>query len=294
MKKIILLFLILFFLNSCKVKSIDYIEYYNKTLAIDSILRFEKDTLTCIKKYKKHFRKYGIHNQERLREFEVYVLLSHKKNKKFGGKRRLYRLIDLITPYKERYKNYSFFCYYGIDSIKIAKRFKRNEDKYNQILIDSFRIAIARDQSSRENGFSSYTKNEDIKNVKLFKWAIKNHGFPSTEKVGSVDFWQNNSFYTTMLTHFIYLDEYSFFKDSLFYYVKSGECNPYSYSQMIDRHDMVIEKKESYYNCLKTFDKEFSSSDSIEINKRRKTIGLPSLKHTVLIPSDRTQILILK
>ena len=151
-----------------------------------------------------------------------------------------------------------------------------------------------RDQSSRKDGFKSNIRNTDVKNIRLFRWTFENYGFPSEQKVGCVNFWQANGFYTTIFTHFIYLDEYFFFKDNLLQYIKSGECDPYSYAQMVDRHDIIIDKKESYYNCLKTFDKDFTSSDSIEFNKRRKTIGLPSLKHTVLIPSDRIQILILK
>lgn len=299
MKKsaVLLVWIVLFFspLQSCKTKNFNYVDYYNEVHVIDSIYRYHKDTLTIIRKYKNLFRKYGSHNQERLREFETYILLSHYKNKKFGGKKSLYKLIDLITPYKERYTDYSFFKKYRIDSIEVAKRFKKREEKYNKILIDSFRIANLRDQITRKIEYNNETRKADLQNINLFKWTIQNYGFPSTEKVGSVDKYYARAYYDIMFIHFHdYEEEYQFLEKEFLKYVKSGECNPYSYAAMVDRHYVLhVDKTKSLYNVWPAFHEE-KHLDTLRININRKKIGLPSLKHTRLIPTDRLQILKLK
>lgn len=293
MKKLLILLILM--LISCKIKNFNYIDYYHETLCIDSVYRFHKDTLATIKNYKKLFRKYGPHNQERLREFETYIYLSHKLNKNFGGKKSLYKLIDMITPYKQRYTDYSFFKKYGIDSLEVENRFLKREEKYNKTLIDSFRVAIYRDQSTRKIEYNNETKIADLKNINLFKWTLQNYGFPSTEKVGSIDLWYAKSFYYSMFIHFHdYEEEYQFLEKELLKYIKSGECNPYVYAAMVDRHyKTYIDKTKSLYYVYPAAHEE-KHIDSIRIDKNRNKIGLPSLKHTRLIPSDRLQILKLK
>ena len=296
MKNIVLAIVLVFIISSCGTKKMDYISYYNKTLAIDSILRFHKDTLTVVKKYKKHFKKYKPHNQERLKEYETYIFLSHKINKNFGGKKSLYTLIDLITPYKYRYTDYSFFKQYGIDSLEVVKRIKKREEKYNKILIDSFTIAYERDQSTRQDGdYTRETKIADLKNVNLFKWSFKNYGFPSSEKVGAFTKWHYEDFYYVLFLHYVIPDsDYFYFKENLVQYIKSGECVPYWYADMVDRYEIEVARHKSYYNVTKTFE-DLTTQDSIRINKNRASIGLPSMKHTVLIPGNRNrQILKLK
>lgn len=291
--KAIILFTLMVLSIGCKTKNINYIEYYNKTHSIDSVFRFQKDTLLTIKLYKKHFRNYGFHNQERLRELETYFLLCHYKGKKFGGKKSLYKLIDLITPFKQRYKDYSFFEKYGIDSLEIASRYQKTESNYNKILIDSFSIALVRDQEFRKNYDKLKIKNADLQNIQLLKWTLQNYGFPSLSKVGSVGNWQDESFYSVLFIHFCYPEEMQYLRENLLPYIKSGECNPYSYAAMVDRYCIQDKKTNSYYYARHNFE-ELSHKDSIIINKRRRSIGLPSLFHTKMLPYDRNQILIIK
>ena len=262
-------------------------------MAIDSILRFHKDTLTVVHKYKRHFKKYKPFNQERLREYETYIFLSHKLNMNFGGKKSLYKLIDLITPYKYRYKDYSFFKKYGIDSLEVLKRMKKRERKYNQILIDSFTVAFERDQSTRKNGYTNETSLADLKNFNLLKWSLKNHGFPSTEKVGALTKWHYDDFYSILLIHFMDLDKYVYCKENLLQNVKSGECVPYHFASMVDRYETEVLKNKDYYNVRKTGD-DLTVEDSIKIDKNRMSLGLPRMKHASLLPGRHLQILKLK
>ena len=62
---------------------------------------------------------------------------------------------------------------------------------------------------------------------------------------------------------------------------------------MIDRYCIQEENTNSYYYARHNFE-ELTHKDSIIINKRRRSIGLPSLTHTKILPYDRNQILIIK
>lgn len=56
MKNILVNILIFFSFVSCKTKNINHIVYYNELNRIDSIYRFQNDTLETIKNYKKLFK----------------------------------------------------------------------------------------------------------------------------------------------------------------------------------------------------------------------------------------------
>jgi hypothetical protein len=290
MKNFVFIFYtILFLCFSCKSKPTNFIAYYNETLVADSILRIAKDTVKAQKIFQHNFRKYGIHNQESIKEYETYILISYKLEKNFGGKKNLYKLIDLITPYKKIYDDYSFFKLYGIDSVEIENRYKIVEKKYNQIVIDSFKVARFRDQFYRKDGFNEQTRIADLKNIKLFKWCFENYGFPSVKKVGSLDSLPNNSFYGVMFIHFIsYPEEYKYLEKELPKYIKSGECNPYSYAAMVDRQNIAIKKTKSFYNIRTDF-RDLTKLDSLEINRNRKLIGLPSMNHANAIQYNYKQ-----
>ena len=79
------------------------------------------------------------------------------------------------------------------------------------------------------------------------------------------------------------------------FYIKSGDCDPYYYANMVDRFHIKkinTEKHGPYgYRRGMVLDERI---DSISINKNRKAIGLPSLKHSILYRKDSTQILKLK
>ena len=74
--KSFLTFILLILLISCKNQKTNYIVYYNKVLIADSIMRFENDTIKSLKKYRKVFKKFEPKNDDRLNEFENFILLS--------------------------------------------------------------------------------------------------------------------------------------------------------------------------------------------------------------------------
>lgn len=244
----------------------------------------KKDTLLAVKKYKKLFRKYDPKNQERIEEYETYIVLADKYNKNFGGKKSLYKLIPLIAPYWKYKKQDSdllkLYNKYDIDSTNIEEKIKTWKKNLNKSLIDSFSIGFVRDQMNFRTD-SSYIKNDE-KNAKLLEWTFINYGFPSLQKIG---LYGDNNIFMPMNTFIDHLSNSSYFpylKIKLLEYVKSGDCTPKDYATFIDRQSTGNNGK-SLYGAYQNY---YTVIDSVEVNSNRKSIGLPSLNHAKIISKD--------
>ena len=251
---------------------------------IDSIYRFQKDTLTVIRQYKKLFKKYPPKNQDRIQEYETYLRLANQKHKNFGGKKSLYKLIPLVAPnWKYKNKDASFiqlYQNYGIDRQEIEKEISQWEKSLNKKMIDSFTVAFKRDQDSRkDSNYENLFKN-DKKNAEMLKWMFENEGFPSLQKIG---LWNGDLLMPSgsLLLHMANYEEYhQYFKTKILEYVKSGECPPRDYAAMIDRYYLHVLKKEIPYGVYIGHEE---IRDSAKVNRNRKSIGLPTLHHAQLI-----------
>ena len=62
-----------------------------------------------------------------------------------------------------------------------------------------------------------------------------------------------------------------------------GDCSPREYSTMVDRYHLQVLKDKILYGSYIGID---GISDTIQVNKNRKSIGLPSLKHNKIITKD--------
>lgn len=156
------------------------------------------------------------------------------------------------------------------------------EKGLNQKLIDSFTVAFQRDQSSRKDGNYQEVIKNDKKNAELLKWMFENYGFPSLQKIGL----SNGDLLIPsgpLLLHMADYDEYhQYFKTKILEYVKSGDCPPRDYAAMIDRNDS--HHKQPYtYGVYQGYE---NIKDSATVNRNRKSIGLPSLKHAQWITKD--------
>jgi len=239
----------------------------------------------AIKKYRKLFRKYKPLNQERIEEYETYIRISDRYNKNFGGKKSLYRLIPLIAPYwrykKEDKEFINLYKKYGIDSLNIEQEVAQWESKHDKMLIDSFVVAMGRDQYNRRSNSSEIFEN-DLKNAELLKWTFENHGFPSKQKIG---LYYKDTFMPmdVILLHMAdYEEHYPYFKTKILEYVKSGECPPRDYAAMVDRNN--LHHKTPYtYGVYQGYQ---NITDSAKVNRNRKSIGLPSLKYRNKLAKD--------
>lgn len=275
--------IIVFVLFSCKIKHPNYIIYYNKVNEIDSILRYQKDSLKVYKMYKQLFKKYEPKNQFRIEEFKTYILIADKFKKRFGGKKSLNKLIELEAENEYFFDNYSLYNKYNIDSVEIKTRIDLYWEKnLNKILVDSFSVALLRDQKEQRQNLE-INKINDKKNSELFKWTLKNYGFPSINKIGLLGKVADPM--CLFLLHLYYLDDYLFFKNELYKYIVTGELKPADYASMVDRHQLINDSINKEYAVYKSAGHD-SDLDTVLINKNRKKIGLPSLAHWDKIVKD--------
>jgi hypothetical protein len=272
---------------SCKSKNQNYIPYYNKVNEIDSVYRFQRDTLMVIKEYKKLFRKYTPKNQERIDEFETYIKLSDKFGKNFGKRKSLLKLIPMVAPwwkYKRQESDFiGLYKKHGIDSLKIESEINHWKKNLNRKLVDSFSIAFIRDQ---EQGRDNTVLRElnDRKNEKLLRWTFENYGFPTLQKIGLLG---NEDVIMSMGTLFLHMtdaQDYEYLKKKLLEYVISGDLPPMDYAGIVDRHNLQVSREKILYGYY--LGASELKLDTLEINRNRKTIGMPSMKHGIKITKD--------
>ncbi|WP_294287297.1 hypothetical protein [uncultured Chryseobacterium sp.] len=274
------LFICLLIVSACKKNTNDAIAYYNKVNEIDSIYRIAKNPQLAVKKYSQLFSEFTPKNQDRIEEYTTYITLADRLNIDFGGKKSLYKMISLLAPYGNTYKiHLSLFKKYGIDNTEVKKQIADWKKQLNKRLIDSFSVAMIRDQEKRHIDLKIQAKNLK-KNADLLIWTFKNYGFPSVDKIGTTG--NNNVFFAmpTFLTHMIESDKYPYIKHKLLEYVKSGDCPPRDYALMVDMYNDSSGIKTCYSYGLR------ENKDSAQINRNRKSIGLPSLKHSAKIRKD--------
>lgn len=271
------------FFTACKKKN--YIAYYQKVNEIDSIYRIAHNPKLAIEKYKKLFEEFEPRNQERLREYETYLILADHYNVDFGGKKNLKKLIPLIAPYGDYYKLYfPLFDKYKLDSVDVKERISDWKKNLNQMLIDSFTVAMRRDQEGRRPLDTALAQKNVMKNARLLLWTFQKYGYPTPQKMGIMG--PNDTFFamTTFLTHMNETKEYyPQIRTKLYGYVQSGDCPPRDYTLMVDNPAFLADKEGIY-----RFNPNVST-DSAKINRNRKSIGLPSLKHTNLIIKDSSK-----
>lgn len=289
MQKSFFFYFIIILVFSCNIRKpqqMNHITYLNKVNEIDSIYRMNNDTVTAVEMYQKLFKIYPPHNSYLIEEYQNYIKLSDKYHFDFGGKESLYKLIPLVAPnWKYNRMDKGFFALYkkyGIDSIEVENKVAEWQKGLNKRLIDSFSIAFFRNEEFRTPIYNSKLQNlNDAKNAKLLIWTFKNYGFPSLQRIGLLG---NNDIFMPMgnlLNHMADEEQYQYFKEKILKYVKTGECVPIDYAALIDKR-AYSEGRECDYG---TFN-DLSISDSIRVNKNRRKIGIPSLKHSRKIHND--------
>ena len=279
----LILILLSFIIISCKTRETNYITYYNKVNEIDSIYRIAQRPKLAIKKFRKLFKEFQPKNQERIEEFENYIYLSDKYQENFGGKKNLYKFITLIAPYRNAYQEHlPLFKKYGIDSLEAVNKIDLWVRSREKVLMDSITTLFIRDQEGRRLDINISARN-DLKNAKLMKWIFDNYGYPSLQKVGVFG---NDDVFLPMSTFFSHMSasqDYPYFEKKLKRYLEMGDCTPREYSTMVDRYHLQVLKDKMLYGSYIGVD---GISDTIQVNKNRKSVGLPSLKHNNIITKD--------
>lgn len=264
---------VIFLMNSCRSKKVNYINYYQRVNTIDSIYRIAKQPKMALKEYRKLFRKYEPKNQDYIEEYRTYITLADKYHKRFGGKKSLNKLILLVAPDESDYRKlFPLFTKYNMDSIEVKQKVENWKKNLNHKLVDSFNNALVRDQLGRPLDRILVDKNVD-KNANLLLWTFKNYGFPSIQKIGE-------SFMPTLLSHMIRSKKYPEIKEKVFGYLKNGDLPPFEYALMADTYDSTLNTRAIYQF------RDDSILSKTQVDKNRKSIGLPSVKHASQIRRD--------
>lgn len=206
-------------------------------------------------------------------------------NMNFGGKKSLKKLIYLTAPYSDFGRNtdyYPLYNKYGLDRTKIDREIKNWKKSINPILVDSFTIAMKRDQKFRIIGDWENMEIADKKNSDLLKWTFENYGYPSIYKIGIKGNDNTNLYLDTLFLHMSESEDYRYIIQKLYKYIVSGDCPPQIYSTLVDRYETTNNKRMIYgdYGILENV-------DSSKLESNRKAIGLPGLKHNLKITQDR-------
>ena len=177
---------LLFLLTSCSRKP-NYILYYQKANEIDSIYRIAKKPKLAAEEYKKLFEEYEPRNQERLQEYETYIILADRFNIDFGGKKSLKKLILLKAECGGSCREYyPLLKKYGLDSLDVKDQIADWKKDLNQTLIDSFTIAMRRDPEGRIPLDTAVVQKNVMKNAKLLLWTFQKYGYPTPRKMGTM------------------------------------------------------------------------------------------------------------
>lgn len=267
---------------SCKQQDLNYIVYYQKVNEIDSVYKLANKPKEAAKQYKKLFRKYEPKNQDLMQEYGNYITLADQHNIKFKRKKSLKKLIHLLAPGQHhdwQRPYYPLFNKYGIDSLKVKWEMAIWESNLNKVLLDSFSVAMERDQAPRIAKDYDLVELNNEKNFELLKWTFENFGYPSREIIGLKGNRGRDIHVSTIILNQFATKDYEYLKNELIKYVKSGDLEPTSYASFIDRYEVLKERGVIYGERLSFED----VLDTIQIDKNRKNIGLPSMKHTRIL-----------
>lgn len=278
MKFFFIIFILLFNI-SCRT-NLDYIVYHQSVNDADSLYRMANKPKKAYKKYRRTFRKYEPRNYSRIHEYQQYIQLGEKFNKRIKDK-ELFELIYLLAPNNDVGLFVAFeqvFQKHGIDSIIISEIMNDWEQNIDKELRDSISNAIYRDQNSIKENNEFLRKKVVEKNFLLFKNLMENNRFPSEEKVGMRDGSDNSlSIHALILNLFIEDHQFDYLRENLPRFIKSGDFSPYDYAFLVDLKISGIDQNSSFYGTSGNY------TDTVKVNLKRKSIGLPSIFHADLI-----------
>lgn len=281
-------------LHSCKVKQnaeikeeVNYIPYYLEVYKADS-LYLTKNYEQSFNILDKIFKEYVPLNFGIYEEYETYIKLSHQLNKKTNPK----LISKLVSKYGKR-----------IDEIEqdsilslVYKNSKLDENQYqklraeylaslNMSLRDTILRIYERDQNARtKKETSSNIEKTDLYNQHKLVEIINKYGFPSVQKIGIKSLEQDKYDPIDITEVWIHMMDYNgeeknYITQQIKKAVKDGKCNPLILSLILDRESRIMKRaKSEYYYGLTTYNVNLSKNELLEVNERRKQIGLPTFE----------------
>ncbi|WP_159076427.1 hypothetical protein [Flagellimonas amoyensis] len=168
-----------------------------------------------------------------------------------------------------------------IDEEKIVSSENSYKEKINWTLRETIVAIKLQDQNFRgRNGEDSI----DRQHIILLKDIFNKYGYPDFRLIGNSRSDENIDLLVVFnhISDNLEEDEYIFFRESLLKYVRKGTASPVCLAFLEDKRCFDIGEPTVYgtFGTDISFGEKRLKVDTLEVNKKRKSIGLPSLQYS--------------
>lgn len=290
-------FLILVFcFSECKnntetKKEVNYIPYYMKVYEADS-LYLTNNYEHSFKILDSLFKKYEPINQLGVYEIETYIKSAYLTKHFRALKPNFEKLIknwgydenQILNDYDDIF--FKAFKKSNISSKDLENLKKVYFNNINWSLRDTLIKMDSDDQLYRGKDKGKKIMREDsvdIVHIDLLKYIFKKHGYPDYKLIGypKYDEMVDLRIVFNHISDNLSEKDYEFFKNSLIKYIKEGKASPEELAFLVDKRNYDKNHKTVYgtFGTNDSWGDKIIKFDTIEINKNRASIGLPSIQY---------------
>lgn len=262
-----------------KEKEINYIPYYLKVYEADSLYiigEYERSYTILDSLFKSYepldlpiYQEYVTYNKLkivlkiRIKRSEFSELFS-----KHGYTREYIENDSLLNSYYNKNKKYFDNNFSGLR--------KNYLSSLNLELRKTILEMKQQDQLYRKKEYKNHLEEQEridsLNTVKLIT-IFNTLGYPNEKLIGNFSIDNTNSNISAILLHTKDSIRVNYFMPKILEYVKKGQASPRDYATMQDQY-FLYNGEEQYYGTYTT--KEKITVPVSELNRRRKTIGLPN------------------
>lgn len=291
MKKVIVSLIIsALIVSSCKIskdvenvkviKEVNYIPYYLKVYEADS-LYLTRNYVRSFNILDSLFKVFTPVNSYKVDEFATYCKLKILLNKK-SIEKDFSLLISKYGYNKIWIDSDSILRSYLVSNNKLNENYFYLRKKYlNQIDLElrkKIELLVIDDQKYRIEKKTIQTQKlrkqtDSINEISLVQ-IFNTYGYPNADKIGNYTIDEKNISIDVLLYHTSTSKNKDYFLNKVLEYVKYGKADPEVYAIMVDRLNMFTNETQVYG----TYQSNLKESIT-EVNKERRTIGLPSLNY---------------
>ena len=272
---------------SCKTREVNYIPYYLKTYTADS-LYITGDYQKSFKILDDLSKNYALLNPIETRDLELYIKTAQLTGN-YGVLKPAIKNLVSTWDYRPEHIEYDSLMKEAWKKANISEKeiqkweeiCKRN---INWTLRDTLITMTTNDQIFRKgSGVDLVRDSVDISHKNLLINIFEKYGYPDFRMVGYPKDGERTDLGTIYLHIFDQLtdEEFEYYKTHLLKYIKEGKANPNYLANLVDRTTYTNEHKTIYgtYGTHISWGDKMVEFDTIEINRNRKSIGLPSVEY---------------
>lgn len=266
-------------------KEVNYIPYYLKV--------YEADSLYWTGNYERSFeildslfKMYEPLNQIETRELQTYLTVAYLIEHYEVLKPAIKKLVT-VWDYRYEYVEYDSLMSEiwetaNINKKEITQWEQECKNKINRTLKDTIILMTKNDQLYRGKDRKK-EDSIDISHKNLLKYIFEKYDYPDFRLVGYPKYGEMTDLGIIYLHIFNQLDEneYTYFQEKLLEYIKEGTASPRYLANLVDRANFIYKHTTIYgtYGTHESWGDEMVKFDTVEINKNRKSIGLPSIEY---------------